>query len=152
MIKLTWRELHNYGLWPTDWEPWSASCSPPHTWQLDQSTCSVYLIPENLSPPGDQSLPCKSSLIYYHWQTSITLHYTAGNKLLICGFPQSPDYLYHASAQINFLSHQIDIFHLILSQPLPLTVHTVILDSSFCPPKFVLPSNTSPYYCTLTMC
>lgn len=71
------RELHRYSLWPTDREPPCTTCSSPA--QLLHSSCTrpVHPTPEHLGPPADS----KSPLIYYHWQTGTTLHYTASNKL-----------------------------------------------------------------------
>lgn len=66
----------------------TVSCSLPAAPLLAATAVepSSHLTPEHLSPPAHQPLPCKSPLIYYHWQTGTTPHYTASNKLsTTCG-------------------------------------------------------------------
>lgn len=92
-IKVTRGGLHRHILCPAERELQSASCSSPHTWQLHHNTCSARLIPEKprlrwrptADPPSPPNTPSwVPPLIYYYWQTGITLHFTAANKPQTC--------------------------------------------------------------------
>lgn len=90
-LKWSWRasSLQPLTIWLVCQLLLSSHCS-----QLHRCIRPVYRTPEHLGPPADQPLPCKSQLIYYHWQTATTattLHFTADNKLpTTCGISSAP--------------------------------------------------------------
>lgn len=92
----------------THW-PWTAVCQLLPSSHLTATPVHLCSLSNPWKPPVDRPLPCKSPLIYYHWQTGTTL--TSSQYV---GSPQSLRLLYHA---LDFLLHQTDFLFHLLSQP-----------------------------------